>query len=222
VTQIKICGITNQEDALACEAAGAHALGFVFAKSPRRITPREAQKISQTLSERVTRVGVFVDAPHGVVMRVADAVGLDLVQLHGFESRAYAEGLGRPFLKAFRTRDRTVLARIRAFHARFFLLDAFAQDDAAGPRRVDMDIAALAWTLGRMALAGGLTPGNVGQAVQTLRPWAVDVSSGVESWPGRKDMGKVREFISEVRRCSEKDTTGLTEAGLFRRLCRRP
>jgi phosphoribosylanthranilate isomerase len=220
MTEIKFCGITRVEDGLAAEAAGANAVGFVFAPSPRQVTVARAREISSRLGPGVARVGVFVDADSEYVRAVAQEAGLDLVQLHGRETRESAEDIGVPFLKAHRARDEGVLHAIRDFGSETFLLDAYVPGLAGGTGAgVDLDLAVRARALGRMVLAGGLGPWGVAEVIRRVRPCAVDVSSGVESAPGRKDHEALKSFAQEVRRCSPttEDTSARTGAALFRR-----
>jgi len=191
VTLVKVCGITNIEDALAAARAGADYLGFVFAESPRRIEAEEAAEIARALPARIRKVGVFVDADPEGIRSISKRVGLDLVQLHGEETAEDARALDLPVLKAFRIERDDDLERAAAFGGDPWLLD--------GPKegRVDLGIAAKA--SGRFFLAGGLDPGNVLEALEKVRPHGVDVARGVEARPGRKDPGAMREFVEKVR-----------------------
>ena len=198
---VKICGITNLEDALAAVECGADMLGFVFAPSPRQISPDAAAKITSILPPHIGRVGVFVNEAAERIRETARLCGLDFAQLHGDETSEFARGLSVPFIKAFRARNESVLESITAFSPDTFLLDAYDPDRAGGTGRlVNIDIAAEAARLGKMILAGGLSPDNVAQIVETVRPYGVDVSSGVESSPGRKDHDKIKRFISEAKK----------------------
>jgi phosphoribosylanthranilate isomerase len=209
MTQVKVCGITHPGDALAAQAAGAAAVGFVFADSPRRIDPGGAREIAGVLSKSILRVGVFVDAEREEVLQAVRTVPLDLVQLHGGESREYLESLGFPAIKAFRAGGAGVLDAIRRFGADPFLLDAYSRHTAGGTGlQVDLNMAREAGRLGSMVLAGGLGPENVAEAVTRVRPQAVDVSSGVEKEPGRKDWAKLFAFMSEVKRCDTRMNVG--------------
>jgi len=201
---VKVCGITNQEDAVAAVAAGADALGFVFwPSSPRAISPAAAAEIARELPSSVARVGVFVDAEPEELARAADLVGLDLLQLLGPETPEAFARLPRPALKVMR-----VAAGFRAEEALAFsatsagiLFDTYRRE-APGGTGVSFD-----WGLARglreqlpfLVLAGGLTPENVAQAIDAVRPHAVDVSSGVEASPGRKDVAKLQAFVGAAR-----------------------
>jgi phosphoribosylanthranilate isomerase len=198
---VKVCGITNLEDALAAVECGADMLGFVFAPSPRRISPGDAARITAILPPHVGRVGVFVNETAQRIGETVRLCGLDFAQLHGDESPGFARGLSVPFIRAFRARDESVLEGIAAFGADTFLLDAYDPHRAGGTGKlVNLDIAAKAAKLGNMILAGGLNPDNVARAVEVVRPYGVDVSSGVESSPGRKDHDRIMRFISEAKR----------------------
>lgn len=202
-TRIKICGITRLEDAQAAVEAGAHALGFVFyAGSPRHLDVLAAAAIVRALPPFVTSVGLFVNAPPGDVNEVLSLVPLDLLQFHGDEGAAYCEGFARPFLKAVRVgADTDLLECSREFaHARGLLLDAHVEGSYGGTGQT-FDWQRIPATLRKhVVLSGGLTPQNVFAAIRAVRPWAVDVSSGVEASKGIKDAEKIRQFISEVKR----------------------
>lgn len=202
----KICGITREEDAFAAVEAGADALGFVFVPgTPRFIGPDAARRIVDRLPPFVARVGLFVDADEATVAETITAAGLDTVQLHGDESPAFAaRWRGRvKVVKAFRVRGPETVASMEAYRgcADAWLLDAYVAGTAGGTgARFDWDLAVGAVRLGvPVVLAGGLKPENVAGAVARVRPYAVDVSSGVEAAPGRKDPAKVRAFVDAVR-----------------------
>lgn len=201
-TRVKICGITNLNDALAAVDAGADALGFIFyPKSSRFISWQEARCIIAELPPFVARVGVFVDADIGTIRQAIVESGINHVQLHGDEPPGFGEDLRLPIIKAFRVADERSLANLDTFPAAAFLLDSFTPGQHGGTGATfNWDIAVKAKTAGKpIILAGGLTPANVGQAVQKVAPYAVDVSSGVESKPGHKDSDKVRRFISAAK-----------------------
>jgi phosphoribosylanthranilate isomerase len=202
-TKVKICGITNAEDAIAAVEAGADALGFVFyRKSPRYIEPTLARQIVRCLPPLVIPVGVFVDEDQQVVRNLMDDCGLALAQLHGNESAIYCKELGRTVLKALRVKDRSTFLALAEFRAgvRGFVLDAFSDQAYGGTGQViDWQLAAEAARVASVLLAGGLTPDNVEKATQTVQPYGVDVSSGVERAPGKKDHEKVRAFIRAAK-----------------------
>ena len=202
-TRIKICGITRAEDALAACAAGADALGFVFhPPSPRNVAPEAARAIIAKLPPFVTSVGLFVDRTPADIERIASIVRLDVLQFHGDESPQLCARFGHPYIKAVRMRpgiDLLEYAR-RFADARALLLDAYVSGTHGGTgTRFDWRLVPPGLPL-PIVLSGGLTVENVGEAVRALRPWAVDVSSGVESARGVKDPQRIREFISGVRR----------------------
>lgn len=205
IPKVKICGITTAEDAAAAVDAGADALGFVFyRKSPRYIEPTLARQIIMSLPPLVTPVGVFVNEDQQVVRKLMDDCGLALAQLHGNESVTYCQELSRPILKALRVKDRSTFLALAEFRGRAgvrgFLLDAFSDQAFGGTGQViDWQLAAEAAKAASILLAGGLTPDNVEKAIQAVRPYGVDVSSGVERGPGQKDHDKVRAFIRAVR-----------------------
>jgi phosphoribosylanthranilate isomerase len=200
VFQIKICGITCWADARLAVDGGADALGFNFyAPSPRYIAPAEARAIARRLPRSVARVGVFVNARSEEVAEVARVAGLDLVQLHGEESPAAAARLARlrPVIKAFRVRRGFRVAELERYRgAAAYLLDSFCSTAYGGTgRRFDWTIAVRATAFGPLVLAGGLTPENIARAVERVRPAAVDICSGVESLPGRKDPRRLRRLL---------------------------
>jgi len=201
-TAVKICGITRVEDALAAARAGAHAIGFVFyPPSPRAVDARRAAEIARALPPFVSVVGLFVDAKPQAIRDVLAEVRLGLIQFHGSENAADCEAFGVPWIKAVRVRPETDLLEYAARYrgAQGLLLDAFVEGMHGGTgRRFDWDLIPNAMPL-PVILSGGLDPANVGEAVRRVRPWAVDVSSGVESVPGIKDPEKIRAFIEGVR-----------------------
>lgn len=207
--KVKICGITSAEDATVAVEAGADALGFVFyRKSPRYIEPAMARQIVMGLPPLVLPVGVFVNEEQSVVRNLMDDCGLSLAQLHGSESAAYCQELGRPVLKALRVKDRSAFLALAEFRGRAgvrgFVLDAFSDQAYGGTGQViDWQLAAEAAKAANILLAGGLTPDNVQQAIQAVQPYGVDVSSGVEREPGKKDHEKVRAFIRAARVVSQ-------------------
>ncbi len=202
--KIKICGITNAQDAQVAVEAGADALGFVFySKSPRCIEPPVAKRIIAQLPPFVLSVGVFVNQEQETIRHIYDECGLAFAQLHGDETSTFCESLGRPVLRALRLQDRGSLLALAEYKGRMavrgFVVDAFSSDTYGGTgQTVD-------WTLARevaksapILLAGGLTPNNVQEAIQQVQPYGVDVSSGVEESPGKKDPAKIRAFTQAV------------------------
>jgi phosphoribosylanthranilate isomerase len=205
MVKVKICGITNLEDALTSIEAGADALGFVFYPlSPRHIFPEQAADIIRCLPSFVQTVGLFVDEEQSVVNTTADQCGLDIVQLHGKETPEYCEYVRRRVIKAFRVKDITTLDSLVQYHVSGYLLDAWSPLALGGTGKTfNWEIASEASNRGhRVILAGGLTPDNVAEAVRLVTPYAVDVSSGVECSPGRKDADKIRTFIIQARQAA--------------------
>lgn len=200
--KVKICGITHLEDGLAAAEAGADALGFVFyERSPRCVTLEQAADIIRQLPAFLVKVGVFVDAPEETVVRAAGQCGLSLLQFHGDETPAYCLQFGLMSMKAFRVRGPESLQRLEDYPTDAWLLDAYTPGQLGGTGETfnwDLALEAVRW--GRpVFLAGGLTPGNVGEAVRRVQPYGVDVSSGVEAAPGRKDHAKVRAFVAAAK-----------------------
>ncbi len=200
MTWIKICGITNLEDALDAAGLGVNALGFIFAPSPRRIEPSAAREIIARLPPRLEKVGVFVDEDPGELLRVAAFCGLTAVQLHGREDPDYSRRISLRVIKAIRVKSPESLDDLDKYPTASILLDAWRPDRAGGTGEP------FPWEWagkirGReFILSGGLHPGNVYEAIRLLRPAGVDVSSGVEIFPGKKDLSKMIEFLKEVKR----------------------
>lgn len=205
MVKIKICGITSAEDAALAVTAGADAVGFVFYRnSPRFIEPAAVRAIVAGLPPFVLPVGVFVNEDAAAVRQLMDECGLALAQLHGDETASYCQNLGRPALKALRLRDRGTFLALAEFqrrtNVRGFLIDTFSDQAYGGTgQTVDWILAAEAARSAPIILAGGLTPANVSDAIQRVRPYGVDVSSGVEARPGKKDPVKVKAFIDAAR-----------------------
>jgi len=206
--RVKICGITNLADAKTAVDLGADALGFNFyEKSVRNIAPADAYKIIRALPEKIEAAGVFVNWSPDAVIALARAVGLDTVQLHGGEPASTARAAAKYFdvTKAMRVGKSFRLANLRPFRSsvRAFLFDAAKSGEYGGTGLpTDWAIARRAAKTHRIILAGGLTPENVAEAILFVRPYAVDVASGVESRPGKKDRAKLRAFFSEVSRAN--------------------
>lgn len=205
MVKVKICGITCLDDALVAVDAGADALGFVFfAKSPRHVFPEQAAAIIRRLPPFVQTVGLFVDEPLKMVNETADLCGLDIVQLHGSESPEYCDAVARRVIKAFRVRDITCLEPMNSYRTAAFLLDAWSPTAHGGTGRTfNWEVASCAAQVNRIILAGGLTPDNVAEAIQQVRPYGVDVSSGVEFSPGKKDGRKLADFIANAKSAPE-------------------
>jgi len=200
--KVKICGITNPADGVAAAESGADALGFMFyEQSPRRVSVADAVAVIRELPPLVMKVGVFVNAPEEQVFRAIAECSLNLLQFHGSESPEYCRQFGLMSMKAFQIRDADSLAALPTYDTDAWLLDAYSPSKHGGTGEVfNWDLAIEAQKHGRLVfLAGGLTPGNVAEAVRRVRPYGVDVSSGVEVSPGKKDREKVRAFIEAAR-----------------------
>ena len=202
-TRVKICGITRPQDAITAASTGADAIGLVFyPNSPRAVEIEQAREILTALPPFVTSVGLFVDAGESAIRPVLEALPLDVLQFHGDEPPEECRRYGRPYIKALRMREQAdVLAVARSYHdTAGLLLDTYKSGQPGGTgeqfdwRRVPAQLGV------PVVLAGGLTPENVAEAVSIARPYAVDVSGGVESQPGIKDAYKIRSFIAEVER----------------------
>jgi phosphoribosylanthranilate isomerase len=200
--KVKICGITTVQDGLAAAEAGADLLGFVFYElSPRHVSVEAAAAIIRQLPAGILKTGVFVDAQEESVSRAARECGLNLLQFHGQESPEYCLQFGLMSMKAFRVRDAASLVDVQRYRTDGWLLDAYVPGKPGGTGDTfNWDLAAEASRWGRpIFLAGGLTPENVSAAVRQARPYGVDVSSGVEAAPGKKDLAKVRAFIQAAK-----------------------
>ncbi len=203
MVRVKICGITNWTDARLAVTAGADALGFNFYRqSPRYIAPDEARLIATRLPRRVQLVGVFVNAPTEDVLRAARNVDLNFVQLHGEESPADVQELSEsfPVIKAFRVRPGFGGERLKRYRAAAaFLLDGFDAKRRGGTGKTfDWSVAKKAKKYGAIIVSGGLTPANVAGAIRQAQPFAVDICSGVESRPGRKDPDRLDALMHEI------------------------
>ena len=209
MVRVKICGITNAADALAAVDAGANLLGFNFyEKSARYLTESAAAKIRSQVPENVESVGIFVNASAADIAALCHSLELDAAQLHGDEPPEAVAEVARsvPVIKAFRVELDFPLKTLEEYHDAFaFLFDAAHTGQYGGTgRTTDWDVARRAAKDHRIILAGGLKVENVAAAVRIVRPYGIDVASGVESKPGKKDHGRLREFIQEVRRGEKK------------------
>jgi phosphoribosylanthranilate isomerase len=201
MVRVKICGITNSEDAKMAVEAGADALGFVFFQgSPRYVAPDRAKAIIQTLPPFVQTVGLFVNEADETVNAIADRCGIDVVQLHGDETPEYCATIRRRIIKAVRVKNATSLEVLPAYDNVSCLLDAWSPAAYGGTGETfNWELAATVATNRPVILAGGLTPENVAAAIAAVKPYAVDVSSGVEGAPGVKDAVLVTRFIHATR-----------------------
>jgi len=201
--RVKICGITNRADACAAIDAGAAALGFNFCRSsPRYVTPEVAAEIVALLPRAVPRavctVGVFVNEPRERVAAIAQQVGLTALQFHGDESPDFCCGWTQKVVRAIRVCDGHAAAKAQRYTVDFILADAYVEGQRGGTGRRIVPILLEGFERRHLILAGGLTPENVAEAVRTVRPFAVDVASGVERAPGQKDVTLMRRFIAHA------------------------
>jgi phosphoribosylanthranilate isomerase len=203
MVRVKICGITNRKDAFAAADYGADALGFVFVrKSPRYIAPEKAADIISGLPAFITTVGVFVNESADQLRQICDISGINMAQLHGNEPPE-ACNIFRRVIKAFRVKDFTDLNPLANYKTSALLLDTYAPDSYGGTGQIfNWDIAVEAKRFGKIILSGGLNPDNIEKAVQWVRPYAVDVSSGVEASKGCKDLQKLRDFIERAKKAA--------------------
>lgn len=202
MTRIKICGITNIDDALMSIDAGADALGFNFVPdTPRYLKDtKAAAKIIDQLPPFITTVGLFVNAAPELIQTIADECHLDMLQLHGDESPQFCQGFNRRVIKAVRVKDELSCSHLSNYRVSGYLLDTYVKGALGGTGvAFDWRLAVKAKQYGRIILAGGLDPDNVRSAVEQVRPYGVDVSSRVEASPGRKDPVKVEAFIRNVK-----------------------
>lgn len=195
--RVKVCGITNQEDAQLAVRCGADALGFIFAESPRRVDVPTARRIISHLPPFVARVGVFRNQPLSWVMEIMNDIGLTHAQLHGSESQEYTRQLGQRGIKVFSLTGPEILRDIKLFRLDTFMLDI--PKDHSSTILDYVEIAKLAAGEGHLILAGRLTPENVKDVIMAVRPFAVDVASGVEAYPGKKSQAKLERFFEQVR-----------------------
>lgn len=201
MVKVKICGITNLEDALYAADCGADALGFIFyPKSPRFIEKTKAKEIISKLPPFITTVGVFVNESIENIVNTVHECNINIVQLHGDETPDYCSKLPVKAIKAIRVKDEDSLKKMTEYKTSTFLLDAYSEYSYGGTGKIfNWDLAIKAKGYGRIILSGGLTPDNVREGIKKVKPYAVDVSSGVEEMEGKKSKEKVREFIERVR-----------------------
>lgn len=199
--KVKICGITNLEDALYAAACGADALGFIFyPKSPRFVEITKAKEIISKLPPFITTVGVFVNQSIEAIVNTVRECNTNIVQLHGDETPDYCSKLPVKAIKAIRVKDEDSLKKVAEYKTTSFLLDAYSEDSYGGTGKIfNWNLAIKAKGYGRIILSGGLTPDNVREAIEKVKPYGVDASSGVEEREGKKGKEKVREFIKRVR-----------------------
>ena len=204
MTWIKICGITNIEDGLKAASLGADSLGFIFAPSPRRVEPATVRAIVQNLSTSVFKVGVFLNHPLSEVKEIAAYCNLNGLQFHGEESPDYCQKFSQQVIKTIRIKDLESLKDMAKYPNVSILLDTWSPTQGGGTGTpFPWEIALKAKGERDFILSGGLSPLNVGEAIKKVRPMGVDVCSGVEAVPGKKDPLKMAEFIKEVRQADE-------------------
>ena len=204
MVRIKVCGIASKKDAFLAVDLGVDALGFIFAKSPRSISPLEAKRIIKSLPPFVDRVGVFVNEVPSRVEDISRFCQLTTLQFHGDESPSYCSLFFLKIIKSFPVRDR-VPHNILSYKVDAFLLDTFCRDVRGGSGKVfNWDIAVEVKNFGfPLILSGGLSPDNIEEAIRKVKPFAVDVASGVEEKPGKKSKSRLKEFVRKVRENDE-------------------
>jgi phosphoribosylanthranilate isomerase len=201
MTRVKFCGFTHQDDVAQAVALGADALGFVFyGASSRCVSPEHAKILTRSVPAFVTRVGLFVNEEAETIQRIFEIAQLNLIQYHGEESPEFCDAVGLPYIKAFRVRKgmdlRTEMDRYP--NASGFLLDAYVKGQPGGTgERFDWEL--IPQSHAPIILAGGLTPDNAKDAIDQVAPWALDVSGGIETKPGRKDPDKMARFMNACR-----------------------
>ena len=202
MTKIKICGITNIEDAVAATGYGADALGFIFyKKSPRFVEPEQAGEISRALPPFVNKVGVFVNEDKETVSSILETVVLDMLQFSGDETEDYCRSFGKPYIRSYRVKDEGSLGEINESKTPYIIFDSYSENEYGGTGKTfDWELLVNQQLRDKyVILSGGLNPGNVGEAILRVKPYAVDVASGVEKKPGKKDHVKIKEFIEAVK-----------------------
>lgn len=200
MTQIKICGLTNKADAWMAVEAGANALGFVFTSSPRQIDPMVAKSIIESLPPFIITVGVFVNQPKDEVEKIARMCKLDRLQFHGDETPEYCDQFSHKVIKAFRIQSSRDIEKMANYKVCAYLLDSYEEGREGGTGKpFDWSLAEEAAKYGQIILAGGLNPDNVKRSITNIRPYGVDVSSGVEKEPGIKSKIRVTEFVRSVQ-----------------------
>lgn len=205
-TRVKICGITNGNDALLAAELGADAIGFIFAEdSKRRVSPSVVRAVVSELPPFVSRVGVFVNSSLEELQRIMVESGLDVVQLHGDESPTYIKKVPYPVIRTFRPRPGFALSALNEYNVHAFLFDTYAEGQQGGTGKTfDWNLVRGADTYGRIILSGGISPGNAAEAIQALRPFALDVNSSVEIAPGKKDRQRLEELFDAIREADAK------------------
>lgn len=201
-TLVKICGLTNLEDTLAAIDLGADFLGFNFyPQSPRYLSYEKAKKIFEEIPPNIFKVGVFVNEQYENIIDIAQLLELDYLQFHGDESPEFCNQMGHPWWKAIRLENESDIEKISQYESEWVLIDAHVQGQYGGTgQKPDWELVKRVKNLGKkIFLAGGLNPENIQLAIATVQPYAVDVASGVESKPGKKDLKKMEDFVSKTK-----------------------
>ena len=203
MTKIKICGITNYDDAMAAVDAGADALGFIFAKSPRQVEPEQARDIIMKLPPFVKTVGVFVNEDNKRINELINYCGIDNVQLHGDENPETCKMFMPRSIKALKIKDESSIEQCDRYNetVKAFLLDTYSKTAEGGTGKTfNWDLALKVKKLGiPIILAGGISPSNINEAIEKVKPYAIDLSSGVEERPGKKDHALIKNFFEKLK-----------------------
>lgn len=206
--KIKICGITNNDDATMAVKLGADALGFIFARSPRRIMPQDARDIIREMPPFIKSVGVFVNEDSPVIHETVNYCGLDIIQFHGDESFEICEEFMPRSIKALRVKNDSIVAKLSEYKGKVkaFLLDTYSEKMAGGTGKTfDWDIAIKIKEAGiPVILAGGLGPSNIEEAISLVKPYAVDVNSGIEESPGKKSHILMKELFEKIKKIEDR------------------
>ena len=202
---VKICGITSQEDALSVAEMGASAIGLIFyEKSPRFVSTKKAKEISMEVPSDISIVGVFVNSDLRTILRIAETVNLDFIQLHGVESPGFYELISFPVIKAIQIVDKDSLSNYRDYRVHSYLLDTFKPGIFGGTGETfNWSVVGKMETEIPVILSGGLNASNILQGIETIRPDAVDINSGVEFQPGKKDQAKLIELFQRLEKTGE-------------------
>lgn len=204
MVRVKICGITSYRDASTAVELGAHALGFIFAPSKRQVRPEDARRIIKALPPFVQTVGVFVNEESAVLKQIRDFCGLDLIQLHGDEPPQVCREFMPRTVKALSLQDESSLEMIKPYlgNVRALLLDTYSKEERGGTGKIfDWGLAVKAREMGApIILAGGLSPSNIEMAISTVRPLSVDINSGVEDYPGKKNPVLIKKLMDTIKK----------------------
>ncbi len=204
VTRVKICGITNVEDALLSISLGADALGFIFCDSPRQITIKNAETIIKKLPPFVSKVAVVKDFSEGEIWALLSHLPIDTIQFHGSESEEYClEFLPHTIIKTISIKSEKDINKLKVYPSQFnFLLDTYSEIGGGSGKTFNWDIALKAKQYGNIIIAGGLNPNNINSAINLVNPYGIDISSGLEKSPGKKDHDKMKYFFEVIKKRS--------------------